>query len=179
MGGVQPALDCLAHVGQQVPAVGDLYCLGCADGGGAGVLCRAVARDHLHPWPLPKPFRHSWGRAVGQQVDHAPALQVHNDRAVCPTLAQRPIVHRHDARRLHLGQWQATDQAQHRIGTRRHGQVLQHLRTCLAAKRRTDPALRLGQPVGSARMGRDQLRQALCKGAPGAFGVAAVEPSDP
>lgn len=34
----------------------------------------------------------------------------------------------------------------------------------------------LHQPVGPARMGSDQLRQALGKGAPGTFGVSAVEP---
>ena len=49
----------------------------------------------------------------------------------------------------------------------------------LAAQRRPDLALRPSQPDSAARMGRNQLRQALGEGAPSAFDVAAVEPSRP
>ena len=43
------------------------------------------------------------GRAVGQKVQHAAALQVHHDRAVRASLAQRPVIHDYDAWRLWFG----------------------------------------------------------------------------
>ena len=135
-----------------------------------------VAGDDLNVRALPQPVRDCRAGAVGQQVDHAPTLQVHHDRAVDPALAHRPIVHGHNPRRLWSGQRQATDQAQHRVGTHRHGQAPRQSGSRFAAQRRTDLTLRLGQPGGPARMRGDQLRQALGKGAPSAFGVSAVEP---
>jgi hypothetical protein len=179
MGADQPAFQHVAHVRQQVPAVGNLDRLERADGGGAGVLRRAVACHHLDPGPLLQPGRDCCAGAVGQQVDHAPTLQVHHDRAVGASLAQRPVVHGHDPRRFRRRQWQPADEAQHRVWTGRHSQVVQQPCCCFAAQCRTDLALRLGQPGGPARMGRHQFRQALGKGASGAFGVAAVGPFRP
>jgi len=138
-----------------------------------------VARHDFDPGPLLQPVRDRRAGSVGQQVDHPPTLQIHHDRAVGAPAALRPVVHGHNPRRPWFGQRHAADQAQHRVGTRRHGQALEQPRSRLAALRRTDLALRLGQPAGPARMGGDQLRQALGKGAPGAFDVAAVEPSGP
>lgn len=136
-----------------------------------------VAGDDLKVRALPPPIRDCRAGAVGQRVDHAPAFEIHHDRAVGSALAHRPIIHGHNARRFWFLQRQATDQAPYRVGTRRQGQVRQQSRPRFAAQRRTDLTLRVGQPGGPARMRGDQLRQALGKNAPGALGVSAVEPS--
>ena len=107
----QPALDHLPHVGQQVPAVGDLRRLRRARRGAAAVLGRAVARDDLDRRAVPQPGGERRRGPVGEQVQRAAALEVHQDRAVGAPLAHRPVVHADDARRLRLGRRQAPDQA--------------------------------------------------------------------
>ena len=173
----QPTLEHLPHVGQQVPAVGDLRRPRRAQDDAARVLGRAVAGDHLDPRPAPQPVGQHLGGPVGEQVQHAAALQVHQDGAVRAPLAHRPVVHAHDARRLLLGQRQAPDQTQHRVRARRHGQALKQARTAFAPERHPDPPLGLGQPAGAARVGSEQLGQALGEGAPSAGRVAAVKPA--
>ena len=104
-------------------------------------------------------------------------LQVHHDCPTAAPLAQRPVVHGHDPRRFRRKKWQPADKAQHRVGAGRHGQAVQQPCCCFAAECHTDLALRLGQPGGPARVRRHQFRKTFGKGAPDAFGVAAVEPS--
>ncbi len=85
----------------------------------------------------------------------------------------------YNARRLRHRQGQPADEAQHRVGAGRHGKAVQQPRNGLTAQRRSGLALDLGQPGGAERTRDDQLRQALGEGAPGAFGVATMEPSYP
>lgn len=103
-----------ALAGQQVPPVCHLDRFGRTNSSGASVFCRTVARHDLDPRPLLKLLRTRQTGAVWQQVHHAAALQVHDDRPICAPLAYRPIIHGDNPGRLYRGQLQATDQAQHR-----------------------------------------------------------------
>ncbi len=138
-GAVRPAFDRLAHVGQQVPAVGGLHGLGGAQGKAAGVVRRAVAGDSLDAWAAPKPLRQGPSGPVRQQVQHAAALQVHDNGAVWASLADRPLVYANPARRLQIWQRQPADQAQHGVRARRHGQVVQQSEASVAAIAAGDP----------------------------------------
>ena len=177
MDSVQPALQRLAHVGEQVPPVRHLHRPGRADASGTGILGGTIAGDDLDPGPLSQPLGGSGARATRQQVDHAAAFEAHHDRAVDPALADRPVIHGYNAGRVHLGQGHAPDQAQHRVGAGRHGQVSQQPRSSLATRRDIDLALGCGKAAGSTCLGQHQLRQPLGKGAPDATRVAAIEPS--
>jgi hypothetical protein len=141
VGAVQPPLNRLAHVGQQMPAVGNLHGFGGAQADAAGIPSRAVTCDCLYAWMAPKPLRQGFSCPIRQQVQHAAALEIHHDRAIRASLAYRPVVHANDARRFRCRQRQLVDKAQHRVGAGRHGQMVQQPGTCLAAKGDTDPAL--------------------------------------
>ena len=67
---VQPALEHLAHVVQQMPAVGN--CRRDA----ASVLAPAVASHDLDTGPRAQPGRYRLGLPVGQQIDDALPLQL-------------------------------------------------------------------------------------------------------
>ena len=92
------ALDGLAQVLQQVPAVGDLHGLGGTLRRRLGVGRRTVPADDLDPGMLLEPRRDSVPLAVGEQVDDVTALQVHDDGAVTLSLAPRPVIDPHDPR---------------------------------------------------------------------------------
>jgi len=77
--------------------------------------------------------------------------------------------------RFRLRQWHIPDQAQHRVRARWHGELGQQSGAGLAAEGQADLALRLGQPVGAARVRFDQLRQAFSKGTPDTGHVAAIK----
>jgi len=159
---------------------------------GAGTLRRAVACDHLDPWPLPQPAGQRRRSAVGQETDHAAPLQVDDDRAVAASAAL-PL-RRHSTRfasgtltgsaqsstpmtRGLVRQRQPVEQARHGVGAGRHGQPGQQPRARFAAQRSARPALRLGQPARAPGEGRHQLRHAFGKGSARTGGVAAVEPA--
>ena len=108
MDALQPALEHLTDVVQQVPAVGDLHRPGCCHRDAAGVFGRAVARHYLDGGLRAQPGRHRLGLPVGQQIDDAASLQVDDDRAVGLPAAQGPVVDADDPRRLHDRQRQAS-----------------------------------------------------------------------
>lgn len=154
----QPTLDGLAQVGQQMPSVGHLDRGGRADCDGAGILRRAVACDHLDPWPLPQPAGQRGRSAVRQEINHPTPLQIDDDRAVAASTAFRPVIDADHARSSLVRQRQSVEQAQHGVGAGRHGQPGQQPRAGFAAQRGAGPALRLGQPARTTGKGHNQLR---------------------
>src|SRR4051812_21031546 len=83
----EPALDRLAHVGQQMPPIGHLNRSGRPDRDAAGILARAVAGDDRDPWSLLQPNGQCRRSAVRQQVDDTMPLQVNDNRAVAAPFA--------------------------------------------------------------------------------------------
>ena len=173
----KPALDGLTQVGQQMPPVGHLDCLGRADRDGSGILRRAVACDNLDPWPLPQPAGQRGRGSVGQEIDHAALLQINDDRAVAASLALRPVIDPDDAGRGLMRQGNSVEQAQHGVGADRHGQPGQQPRTRFAAQHSASPALSLDQPACALGEGRHQLRYAFSEGLAGTDCVTTVEPA--
>lgn len=92
-------------------AVGDLERRGRADGRGAGILGRAVARDDLDARMATQPRGDGRSRAVGQEVDRAPAIQVDQDRAIGSAFADGPVVKTNDPRWIGGRQREAVDEA--------------------------------------------------------------------
>src|SRR4051794_6541431 len=79
-------------VAQQMPAVENLYGIRCASGGPVGIGAGAVTDNGGDTGMLLQPRRQSVGTAVGQQVDHPPALEIAQDRAVALAFAPCPII---------------------------------------------------------------------------------------
>ena len=78
----QPSLNRLAQVDQHMPAICDLRRPRRSQPDAAGVFGRAVAGHPRDLWLATQPVRQRLGRAVRQQVQHATAVQVHDDRAI-------------------------------------------------------------------------------------------------
>jgi hypothetical protein len=83
----------VAHVCEQVPAIGDLGSLGRTLPGAVGVDAGAVTGDHLDAWVTLKPAGQGRGRAVWQEVDDTVLLQVAEDGAVALPAPPCPIIH--------------------------------------------------------------------------------------
>src|SRR3954465_9348197 len=60
--------------------------------GSLGVGAGPIADDDLDRRMVLEPRGQGLGRAVGQQVDAAPALEITEDRAVVAALAPRPVI---------------------------------------------------------------------------------------
>ena len=84
---LQYTLDEVAHVLEQVPAVGDLHCFGRTAPCAIGVDLRAVAGDDLDTGMLDEPMREALCRTPRQQVDGDAALEVDEDGPVGVPLA--------------------------------------------------------------------------------------------
>lgn len=65
-----------------------------------------------------EPFLHGLRVAIGQQVDDAAALEVHDDRPVPLSSAQCPVVDPYESGRRRLGIIDGLDATQDRVGTR-------------------------------------------------------------
>jgi hypothetical protein len=89
---MKPAFDCLTHVGEEVPPIGDLQRLGCAEADASGIFSRAVSGDDPDVRPPFEPAGQRRRGAVRKKVDHAMAVQVHHDRTVAAAFPHRPIV---------------------------------------------------------------------------------------
>ena len=175
---IQPTFDGLAHVGEQVPAVGDLYGPGSTEAGATGVLGRAVPGHDFDVWSLQEPAGQRRSGAVREEVGDAMPIQVHHDGAVAAALPHRPVVDADVRGYRRVRHRHGPDQAQHRGSARRHAQVRQEPRPGSAAADDADPPLRFGQPTCPPGPRRDEIGRLLGEGAPGAARVGAVKASD-
>jgi hypothetical protein len=175
----KPALDRLAHVGQQMPSVRHLNRSGRPDRDAAGILARPVAGDNLDPGLLPQPVGQCCRTALRQQVNNTMPLQVNDNRAVAAPFALRPIINADNTGRWLIRQRHCLDQPQDGIGTHWHGQTGEQACAGFAAQCQTRLPLRRRQPARASGKGHGQLRQALHKGLASAVGVAAIEAANP
>ena len=91
-------LESVDEILQQVEPVRDVDRVGRARSPAFGVGLSAVATDDLHPRMRVEPRRERRGLAIGQQVNHAPALEVDEDRAVALAAPHRPVIDAEHAR---------------------------------------------------------------------------------
>ena len=78
---------------EEVETVRDLNGVGSSLAGSLRVGTAAVAGDDLDAGMLPQPLGQGLGPAVGEQVDDAAALEVHQDRPILLAFPFGPIVH--------------------------------------------------------------------------------------
>jgi hypothetical protein len=163
---------------EQVPPIGGLNGRGCPLARTLGVGAGTVTADHLHPGMPPQPVRERLGASVRQEVDNPAPLKVAQDRAVAVAAAPRPIIHAEHPRGL---AWclrrAATEHAEQGGSPNRHGQAERKPRPGLAAERKADVALEVGQPRRPARPWLADLGQALAEDLARAGVRDATEPS--
>lgn len=83
-----------------MPAIRNLDGLGCPLARAVGISAGPVAYDDLDRGMALQPCRQGSARAVGQQINPAPALQIAQDGAVMTALAPSPVI---DAEHPRLG----------------------------------------------------------------------------
>jgi hypothetical protein len=93
--GVQTAehpLKRFAMVLEHVPAIGDLERSRGSVGGPAGILGRAVTRDHVDARMATQPGRECFGPTIGQEIDRLMLFEVNQDRSVDPPFLEGEII---------------------------------------------------------------------------------------
>src|SRR5690606_25650841 len=108
------------------------------------VTAAAISGDDLDRRPRRQPCRDRGRLPVRQKIDHAPPLQVADQRPVAVPLAPRPVVYADDLRRLLRRPRSTTNRAQKRILANRQQQPPRHPLPRASAKR---PAEMLNEPV--------------------------------
>src|SRR4051812_50106618 len=89
---IEHTAERITAVTQQMPPVGDLNGLRRSLAGALGVGAGPIADDDLDRRMVLEPRGQGLGRAIGQQVDAAPALEITQDRAVVAALAPSPVI---------------------------------------------------------------------------------------
>lgn len=112
---LQDALEDIANVAEQVPAIGDLHGVGCAAPRAVGVALRAIAADDLDARMRGEPRREVIGRAVCEQIDDRVALEIDEHDTVGLTAPPSPVVDAEHARRRRRWHRRAVDQPQRRV----------------------------------------------------------------
>jgi len=175
---LQHALQYLGEILHQVEAVSHLDGTGRALPRAVGVGTAAVAGDDRHAGMVLQPGGEGRRAAVGEEVDRTPPFQVHEDRAVGPPSAQRPIVDAQHARGGTDGERGRLDQAQERVGASRESEIGEEPRPGLAAERAGDNLHEDRQPSAAPGVGRDDRRQRLGEGGPHARRGSTIEAAE-
>jgi hypothetical protein len=160
---IEHTAERITAVAQQMPPVGDLNGLRRSLAGSLGVGAGTIADDDLDRRMVLEPRGQGLGRAIGQQVDPAPALEITEDRAVVAALAPSPVIdpeHTRRERRLEIG---LADAAQQGRRTDRHAGPGCQTRSRIAAQRQSDGMMRGAQAVGMAGSATGDVRQRLAE----------------
>jgi len=88
----QVALEGLAQVLGDVPAIGHLHRLRRSARRALGVGLAAIAANDLDPWMLLQPGRDRRGAAIGQEINHLMLRQIDEDRPIGMPFVLRPVV---------------------------------------------------------------------------------------
>src|SRR4051812_45079585 len=96
---IEHTAERITAVAQQMPPVRDLNGLWRSLAGSIGVGAGTIADDDLDRRMVLEPRGQGLDRAVGQQVDAAPALEITEDRAVALAFAPSPVIDAEDTRR--------------------------------------------------------------------------------
>src|SRR5687768_14979531 len=146
--------------------------------GSIGVGAGTIADDDLDRRMVLEPRGQGLGRAIGQQVDPAPALEITEDRAVALAFAPGPVIdaeHPRRERRLEIG---LADAAQQGRRADRHADPGGQTRSRIAAQRPSDGAMRGAQAVGMAGPATGDVRQGLAERAARAGVIDAAKAPD-
>ena len=153
----------ITAVAQQMPPVGDLNGLRRSLAGSIGVGAGPIADDDLDRRMVLEPRGQGLGRAVGQQVDAAPALEITEDRAVALAFAPGPVIDAEDTRRERRIEIGLADAAQQGRRADRHADPGGHVRSWIAAQRQGDGVMRGAQAIGMAGSATGDPRQGLAE----------------
>jgi hypothetical protein len=147
-----------------VKTIGHLRGIRCPHCGASGVVLGPVAGNDFDAWMLMQPCCHGLGRPLREEIDRPMLLEIHQDGAIDPALAERKII---DAEHTGCGLGRrrgAAENPQNGIPTQRHPQAGSHPCAGFAARLTPEAADRLRQPLGALCMARSELRQAFRKG---------------
>ena len=176
MGTVKPAFDGLPHVGEQVPAIGDLLRLGSAEACTSGILRRAIPGDEFDAGMPFEPAGYRGCRATREEVDDAATIEIDDNRAVAAALPDCPVVDADPDGSRRVGHRDAGDEPQHGRAACRHVEVREETRAACTAAGEADPGLRLAQPPRAPGTRCEEGHGALGEGSASAGWVEAVEP---
>ena len=92
----QQPLNGLAHVGNKMPAIGDLLDFGVDSLNGLRVGSRTVSRDNSYCWVTTKPFGDDGRFTADKNLDRLASFQIDDDRPVAVAAGDRPVVYSND-----------------------------------------------------------------------------------
>ncbi len=169
----QQALEHVAQVGEQVPAIGHLDRARRALARTVGIGPAAIAADNLGTGVRFQPRFQARGGAIREQVDRAMRLQVDEDRAVSAPFLQAPVVHAEYARRLDRRERRLGHRPAQGVAAHRDPQVGQQARAGRAAHGDAEDEDDDGEARRPLGVGRGDRRQPLGEDAPRAARIVA------
>jgi hypothetical protein len=144
-----------------------------------GVKSVTIPGDQLDTGPSSQPPRAADRRAIGQDVDHRPALEVDRDRAIVEALLRRPLVKSDDPRCQMIGQTLAAEEM-----TQNSRSIAGKAQACgeTFARPPTNPVTQQAQNTGrTLRVSRTRIdypRQSLGEDGLAAFRVPTLPSTD-
>ncbi len=151
----EEALEGLAEVVQQVPAVRHLRGLGRAARRPVGVETATVTADDLDPGVFHEPRGDGVCGAVGEEVDDPVPLQIDQHRAEAAPAPPGPVIDPEDARGRYRRQRRGPDSVQECIRAGVESQRAEQPRPALTAEGESDRLHDPRQAAGAAGIRRD------------------------
>lgn len=139
-----------------MPAVGDSDRFGCAGPGGLGVGAAAFEADHRGSGTRSQPCGHGLGAPVGQDIDRAVGVHVHQDGAVAMPFTQGEVVDPEYLDGVHRRIRQAAYQPQQGRTPYWHPQSVRQACSGSSSQRQPDPLENRGQQWGVPSIRRGQ-----------------------
>lgn len=162
-----------------VPAVGNMDCVWCPQPARLGVGDGPVTTDNLDAGMVSQPRGHRGNGPVGQEVDRAATVDVHQDGAVDVPLAQCELVHPEHLWRTRRRLGQGTYQPQQCRPARRDGERVHQPGTGPARQHQSQPLQDRLQTDASPSVAEGQAMDLLDKRRPRTRSLATAKPADP
>ncbi len=140
-----------------------------------GVGAAAVAGNDLDAGMLLQPGGQGLSLTVREQVDHAAAFQVHQDRPILLAFALRPVVHPEHAGRPSVARRGLLQPAQEGVAAGAHSQTVDQPRPRFSPQFVGDGCQRRGEAVRAPGVRLEHPREALGEDAARAVRRVAVE----
>ena len=169
-------LNGLAHVGDKMPAIGDLLNFGFDSLNGLRVGSRTVSRDNLYCWVPSKPFGDDGRLTADRNVDRLAPFQIDDDRPVAVAAGDCPVVDSNDDRWLQR-RWisSATKDSKDGVSADADPKMGSKATSCCATQRIANLAQSLGEAIRAALHPGRQLFYRLGKRPNSAACIAALE----
>ena len=160
---------------EEVKTVRDLNGVGSSLPRALRVGAASVAGNDLYSGMLLQPLRQGLSPAVGEQIDDAAALEIHQDRAILLALPLGPVVHPEYPRRAVCGGRRPFQSAQQRVAAGAHSQMVGETCAGFSAQRLGDGFQCLGEADRAPGVGLEHPWEPLGEDAAGAVRGVAVE----